>query len=299
MANIIAQYINGNYMVTLYDNGKKKRKTVDKYFNAFFPESIDCKITNCCPIGCPMCHEQSTPQGKHGRIMELDFINSLHPGTEVAIGGGAVTSHPKLIEFLNKLKEQKLIANITVNQLEFKKNKDLINYLVQNKLIYGLGVSFYDFDDAFWDNLIKSNDNVVVHLIAGIHGQDVFDYLASKNAKILILGYKNWGRGALLLQTKEREVINKKIEWLKDNLKNYIKKFQVVSFDNLAITQLHVRDILPSKVWQEFYQGDDGTHTMYVDCVKEEFAQTSTSVDRFPLLDNIDDMFHIVKEKKL
>ena len=169
---------------------------------------------------------------------------------------------------------------------------------MQNKLIYGLGVSFYDFDDTFWDNLIKSNDNVVVHLIAGIHGQDVFDYLARKNAKILILGYKNWGRGALLLQTKEREVINKKIEWLKDNLKNYIKKFQVVSFDNLAITQLHVRDILPPKVWQEFYQGDDGTHTMYVDCVKEEFAQTSTSVDRFPLLDNIDDMFHIVKEKK-
>ena len=31
--------------------------------------------------------------------------------------------------------------------------------------------------------------------------------------------------------------------------------------------------MLTDKEWQEFYQGDDGTMTMYVDGVKEEFAK--------------------------
>ena len=47
--------------------------------------------------------------------------------------------------------------------------------------------------------------------------------------------------------------------------------------------------------WNKFYQGDDGTHTMYVDLVKKQFAKTSTSTERYPLLSNIDDMFKIIK----
>ena len=47
--------------------------------------------------------------------------------------------------------------------------------------------------------------------------------------------------------------------------------------------------------WEEFYQGDDGTSTMYVDLVKKEFAKTSTSENRYKLLDNIEDMFSIIK----
>ena len=34
---------------------------------------------------------------------------------------------------------------------------------------------------------------------------------------------------------------------------------------------------------------------MYVDLVKQEFAKTSTSTERYPLLSNIDDMFKIIK----
>ena len=77
-----------------------------------------------------------------------------------------------------------------------------------------------------------------------------------------------------------------------------MSKFKVVSFDNLAIKQLDVKNILTDNEWQEFYQGDDGTMTMYVDGVKQQFAMTSTSPTRYDLLDNIDDMFKIVKEEK-
>lgn len=243
------------------------------------------------------CHEQSTPNGDHGDIMHAEFINKLRKGTEMAIGGGAVTSHPDLVPFLKKLKDIGVIPSITVHQKEFIGNFDLIDMLVKEKLIYGLGISFSSFDDEFWNKVIKNNPNVVVHLIAGIHGGDVFDYFAKKNAKILVLGYKDFGRGHILLE-KANGLIKAQLNWLKTNLKSIMHHYKVISFDNLAIEQLDVKNILTQSEWNEFYQGDDGTHTMYVDLVKEQFAKTSTSKVRYDLLDNINDMFKVIKEEK-
>lgn len=294
---LIERYKNGNAIITLFDDGTRIIETPDnEEINLEFPLSMDCKITNSCPYGCAACHEKSIPNGKHGNIMEAKFIDRLHKGTEIAIGGGAVTSHPQLIPFLEKLKTIGVVPSITVNQREFKDNFELINKLVEDNLIYGLGVSFNSFDNEFWDKVIKSYPNLVIHLIAGIHGKDVLDYLTDKNAKILILGFKDFGRGHDLLQTSLKNEIEAKINWLKDNLKSYISKFKVVSFDNLALRQLSVKNILTDKEWAEFYQGDDGTATMYVDLVNEQFAKTSTSVQRYELKDTIEEMFNIIKE---
>lgn len=293
---LLARYKNGNYTVTIFDDGTKIRENDLDFFEADYPESMDCKISNNCPYGCRFCHEKSTPDGKHGDIMNAEFIDKLRPGTEMAIGGGAVTGHPDLIPFLKKLKSIGVITSITVNQREYKDNFDLVNRLVEEKLIYGLGVSFTSFDDKFWDNVIKNNPNLVVHLIAGIHGGDVFDYFANKGAKILILGYKDFGRGHDLLE-KASAIIQVQIDWLKNNLQDLLSKYAVISFDNLSIEQLDVKSMLTDEQWKEFYQGNDGTHTMYVDLVKKQFAKTSTSTERYPLLSNIDDMFKIIKEE--
>ena len=290
---LLGKYQNGNYEVRIYEDGTKIRENDLDFLDADFPESMDCKITNRCPVSCPMCHEKSTPDGKHGDIMNAEFINKLRPGTEMAIGGGAVTGHPDLIPFLKKIKSIGVIPSITVNQREYKDNFDLVNRLVEEKLIYGLGVSFISFDDEFWDKVIK-NKNVVVHLIAGIHGGDVFDYFTNKGAKILILGYKDFGRGHDLLE-RASAIIQLQIDWLKNNLQDLLSKYDVISFDNLAIEQLDVKSVLTDEQWKEFYQGDDGTHTMYVDLVERQFAKTSTSTERYPLLNNIDDMFKIIK----
>lgn len=292
----LAHYQNGNYTVTIFDDGTKIRENDLDFFEADYPESMDCKISNNCPYGCRFCHEKSTPDGKHGDIMNAEFIDKLRPGTEMAIGGGAATGHPDLIPFLEKLKARGVIPSITVNQKEYKNNFDLVNKLVNEKLIYGLGVSFSSFDDEFWDEVITTNSNLVVHLIAGIHGGDVFEYFKNKNAKILVLGFKDFGRGHDLLE-KAEGVINVQLNWLKNNLKSLMDKYSVISFDNLAIKQLEVQKILTAEQWNEFYQGDDGTHTMYVDLVKQEFAKTSTSTERYPLLSNIDDMFKIIKRR--
>ena len=290
---ILSRYKNGNAMIILFDDGTRIIDFPDdEKLNVDYPLSMDCKITNKCPMGCPMCHEKSTPNGEHGDIMNAEFIDKLHKGTEMAIGGGAVTSHPDIIPFLKKLKQLGVIPSITVHQKEFENNKELIKQLVDDKLIYGLGVSFFNQNDETWDELRKY-PNTVVHLINGIHNQDVFDYLANKNMKILILGYKDFGRGHDLLYNDN--TIEDRKNWLNEHLKDYIDKFKVVSFDNLAIRQLNVSNILNKEEWDEFYQGDDGTATMYVDLVKKQFAKTSTSETRFDLLDNIEDMFNIIR----
>ena len=293
---ILKQYKNGNVDITIDDNGTRVYENEERIFDFEFPMSMDCKITNQCPMGCPMCHEMSTPDGENGNILDIEFINGLHEGTEIAIGGGAVTSHPDLIPFLEKLKSKGIIPSITVHQKEYLKNEDLIDYLVENKLIYGLGISFAEFDDEFWSKALK-NPNVVVHLIAGLHGGDVFKYFTEKNAKILILGYKDFGRGHDF-KKKANTIINIQIRWLKNNIKELMSKYDVISFDNLALSQLEIKKVLTDEQWKVFYQGDDGTSTMYVDLVKQEFAATSTSVQRYPLLSNIEDMFKIVKTQK-
>lgn len=292
---LLDKYKNGNAEIMLFDNGTRVIEYPDdEKLNVAFPLSMDCKITNKCPMGCPMCHEKSTPNGEHGDIMNAEFINKLHKGTEMAIGGGAVTGHPDLVPFLEKLKQIGVRPSITVHQKEFEENEELINHLIKNQLIYGLGVSFSVKNDELWSKIIKYQ-NAVVHLINGIHGQDVFDYFSNKGVKILILGYKDFGRGHDLLNTKMNEIIENKKKWLNENLKEYIEKFKVVSFDNLAIEQLDVKNILSEKQWNEFYQGDDGVSTMYVDLVKKEFGRTSTAVERFTMLDNIEDMFNIIR----
>ena len=121
--DLLGEYKNGNYVVAIYEDGTKIRYTEHDKFIPEFPESMDVKITNYCDMNCPWCHENSTSNGRHGDILHADFINSLRPFTEVAIGGGNPLSHPDLPVFLERLKQKNIIANITVNQRHFLDNK--------------------------------------------------------------------------------------------------------------------------------------------------------------------------------
>ena len=44
--------------------------------------------------------------------------------------------------------------------------------------------------------------------------------------------------------------------------------------------------------------GDDGQYTMYIDMVNRKFAKNSIAETRYDLLDNIDDMFTVVKNER-
>ena len=290
------RYQNGNYTITIdTKDGTKIRENDLDFFRADFPESMDVKITNCCDMGCPMCHENSTKYGLHGDIMSEVFIDKLNPYTELAIGGGNPLEHPDLVPFLEKCKKLKLIPSMTVNQVHFMKNKNFLKDLADQKLIYGLGISLVRVTNDFIDT-VKEFPNAVIHVINGIVTPLELECMAGEGLKILILGYKQFRRGEKLYQ-EQGEQIEETKSWLYKKLPQVISEgwFEVVSFDNLAIKQLDAQRLMSNEDWDQFYMGDDGSATMYVDMVNREFAKSSTSTERYPLEDDIIAMFEKIR----
>jgi len=95
---LLGEYQNGNVHTQIFDDGTKIRETEDDEFRPAFAENMDIKICNRCTnpltggVMCPMCHEGSTPNGKLGDILNEKFIDTLHPYTEAALGGGDIFS---------------------------------------------------------------------------------------------------------------------------------------------------------------------------------------------------------------
>jgi MoaA/NifB/PqqE/SkfB family radical SAM enzyme len=289
---------NGNYTMYLdLETGTKIRKNDLDFFDPEKPESMDIKITNKCDMGCAFCHENSTPAGLHGDIMNLKFIETLLPYTELAIGGGNPLTHPDLIPFLEKCKALKLVPSMTINQYHFMKPEyeELIDKLVNEKLIYGLGVSLTNASDEFI-NKIKKYPKAVIHIINGVQSLNQVKKLYDHNLKVLILGYKMFRRGI--------DYFSEAVDIIKNDYYNELgemtKHFDVVSFDNLALKQLEVKRLLTEDEWNEFFMGDDGTHTMYIDCINKQYARSSTAPieDRKLLLDDIKPMFDYIKSLK-
>lgn len=294
---ILGSYKNNDYTCTMFSDGTKIRWNDKDSFNPIKPESIDLKITNMCNMECGMCHENSTPDGKHGDILNLPFIDTMFPYSEVAIGGGNPLTHPDLIEFLERLKERKIVASMTVNQVHFMHNIDLLKELTDKKLIYGLGISYIGGRHKNCIDAIKQFPNAVVHVINGIVHMDSLEALAHNDLKILVLGYKEFRRGKTLY-----DECGSQINYLKAQFYDLLPKmvddgwFKCISFDNLAIKQLEPKRLMTEEDYKSFFMGMDGEYTMYVDAVNRQFAKSSVSTERYDLMDDIADMFNVIKD---
>lgn len=302
------QYVNGNYLVEINkNNGTKIRTAPSNSYEAEFPENIDIKITNWCDMGCAFCHENSNIEGKHANLFTDQIqrlLNSLRLGTELALGGGKVTSHPHLEELLHSLKRRGIFANITIHQKEYSHNWEKIQRWIKEDLVKGVGISWSRDHEFQIDSEYAATkyDNVVLHTIAGITTLDDYKYISESTkgkAKVLILGYKDFRRGS-----KYKEAFNDRIEnnikELKEGLPELFNLFSVVSFDNLALNQLNPKSLLTEKQWETYYQGQDSNHTMYIDLVTMTYAGHSTTPEneRFNLLEsslNIKDIFKQIK----
>lgn len=290
----IGFYKNGNYFVCILEDGTKIRQTEADEFIPSFAENTDVKITSKCGIGCSFCYEGCSNRGKHGDLFKYNFINQLHPYTEMALNGNDL-DHPQLEKFLEFLKSKQVFANITIHQNQFLSNIEKVRYLASKKLVHGIGVSYNSYSEDFIQK-VKEFPNAVLHTINGILTKEDIENLKGKDLKVLILGYKNLGRGkSYLIDNSEKIKTNQ--EYLYNELPNLSKEgFKVLSFDNLAIEQLNVRRILSPDDWNEFYMGDDGKYTFYIDMVDGKFAKNSLSQDRYNIGDKtIDEMFNIIR----
>lgn len=291
--DILKIYKNGNSKVVLFSDGTKIRRTEDDEFDLEYPESMDCKISNRCKMGCPMCHENSVPNGQLADLRNTPFVDTLLPGTEIALGGGSVFEHPDLEYFLTKLRDHGIFASFTVHQQEFMDNYKMIKKFVNNQLVNGIGISFHTQNTDFIKK-VQNFPNAVLHTINGITESKDYLWLQEQNLKILILGYKEFRRGIANYAEHKNQIESNK-QWLSANVISLLPHFAAVSFDNLAIQQLNIKQQLPDDTWEEFYMGDDGSATFYIDLVEKEYARSSISTNRKPITDDVRTMFADIK----
>lgn len=302
---------------------------IQKYFPILvIPESCDTKITDYCDAGCAYCHENSTKKGKHSDLNQLlNLTMNLPKGCELAIGGGNPLSHPDLIRVLRILKSRGIICNLTMNQFHIRDvvYRSLLKYLLHEKLIHGLGISvnddivknhshyireYYknsksvyntenekltnlDLDFSYLQELQDVSPNVVYHMINGVNDIHSIQKLPSnkktKTLKVLVLGYKTFGRG------EKFKIINSELNdsfyiW-KTMLSWYLRydkktnpyvqiencKDIIMSFDNLSLDQLNLKRFFTEKEFSRYFMGDDGSHTFFMDIVENQYCKSSTT----------------------
>jgi organic radical activating enzyme len=271
-----------------------------------YPLSVDIKITDRCNNGCPYCYESSTPEGCDGDEKIIELIKALPKETEVALGGGNPLESGLLEAILWNCNVN---LSFTINQRDmdslfskdwFKKSykekegsslRDYIN-------LRAVGVSVSQVDDETVEKLLalQKKFQTVVHVVAGVITLKELKKLYGKTKRLLILGYKQCGRGEEYLSPAVKERISR----LADSIEEISKHFEIVAFDNLAIEQLNVKKLVSDSEWERLYQGEEGEFSMYIDAVKGEYAASSYSKERHRIEQgmSIKEMFENIRREK-
>ena len=272
------EYQNGNCLVTLAEDGTKTR-TWEGEASPEFPESIDVKITNQCDGGCSFCHESSTVAGRHGDISWLhQRLLKLPAGIELAIGGGNPLAHPELFAMLDICKRRGWIANVTALNMHVLRQEAFLVKLLSERYIHGLGISSsYDYFITSYPGLSMFRDRIVYHAIAGVtkvmHVLKAAQLL-DRPVHFLVLGYKRFGFGKKYFTEEVAASLDEWRYWIGTLMRSQAK----ISFDNLALEQLGVREKVTPGAWSRGFMGHDGEFTMYIDAVTRTYARSSTSV---------------------
>lgn len=228
----------------------------------------------------------------HGDVDKaLELLKALPTGVEVAIGGGDPLSHPEFERFVRGIRAYGLIPSVTVNGRHFEQHREVLERLTGEGQLFGVGVSFSkEHGLPRWDY-----PHMVLHLIAGVDHPSVLDE-AKQRMKVLLLGYKRFGRGAKLFEVRTKEVQDTLAAWYRELF--VVAQNHHLSFDNLAIDQLKPERLFKDPAaYQQQYMGPEGQFSMYIDAVTETFALSSYSAERFAW-SNMRDMFAQVRQRE-
>ena len=297
----LGNYKNGNYTVTIYDDGTKVRETNDDKFIPNFAECIDVNLSYKCNVGCKFCYLNCNPRGREADLKSentLKFLDSLKPYTEIALNLNNYEMKG-LKYFLTEAKKRNIIANVTVNIKII--DLDYLLDLKKDNLIHGIGVSISDFNNLDKELILRLSeiDDVVFHLVAGIvTANDMLKLSEIADLKVLILGYKNIGKGETLLKNNFNIINN--INLIKNNINGLKNFFKVMSFDNLAVKQLNLKERFKD-IFDDYYMGDDGQFTYYVDLVYNTFSKSSLDKNTIFKMQDFDydstKMFQFIRER--
>ena len=277
---MIHTYKNGNAVVSIDNDGSRVVEYEDT-LQLDFPLNIDIRTSTKCAFGakadgtpgfCSFCHESAKQNGSECDYEKLkNKILDLPKGIELAIGANQLTDN--LYEFLYWAKCQGYICNVTINQGHIKRDMSMIKNAIDIGIIKGLGISYRS--GLKWDAppSILDYENTVFHVIAGIDTFAEVEALAEMGVKkILILGEKDFGFNVGHVDLNSRK--HREWFWWVHKL---FSKFDVVSFDNLALEQLRLQRFFTNENWEVF---NNQEHSFYINAVDGYYAPSSRSNDK-------------------
>ncbi|MBD2201584.1 hypothetical protein H6G33_09515 [Calothrix sp. FACHB-1219] len=277
---LLKRYQNGNVLVSLYKDGTRHLE-YEGTLELEYPLNIDITVSSRCSNGidprtgkaiCSYCHVSARRDGVEGdyKVLKKRLL-PLPRGIELAIAVNEFTK--RLMEFLEWANEIGFVVNLTVNQIHLPKYKGYINWLINQDIVKGLGISYrkgYESNNVLF---LLEYENTVLHCIAGL--DNINTILESPYNKVLILGYKNLGLGKEFYDLDPLSIERNIREWQMWLPKLFGKK--IVSFDNLAIEQLNVKRFFSKRSWEVFYQMEE---SIYIDTVEGIYSPSSRDVDK-------------------
>lgn len=281
---------NGNYKILILEDGTKIRFNHEKELRPEMPECIDMTVSTRCDIGCEFCYLGCGKDGKDAKF-DWELMDQIPMYTELAINVNSITQEG-LEEFLIHMSERKVLVNITVNSKLIADDKSFkfINEWLAKKYIRGVGISINKYDKHVVKKINALNyryhNCCVIQCIAGVVDLMNWAALLWSGVGVLILGYKNIGRG----KKYHDEKVDKNIRDLRCGIKLYYDAMKndeyfrapLIAFDGLSIKQLGIHDILTDAEFDSLYSGNEGAYTFYYNAVDDTYAVSSISEDHVP-----------------
>lgn len=291
----LAAYQNGNAEVIIYKDGTRKVSwEEDEKLALEYPLNLDIRVSTKCAFGadkegkpgfCGFCHESASQFGKECDYSALlaKLGDNLPRGIELAIGSNNLTKD--LIKFIKAVNQLGFIVNLTVNMGHIQRDREELHKLLDKGFVKGLGVSYRK---GFWNPYIASllkpyRDQIIFHVIAGIDSvEDIANFRKQLRecyfgGKLLVLGEKDFGFHKDKPKSSERM-----LEWQSWAVENLPEDNEVpweltwcaIGFDNLAVEQLQLQELVEDDLWNKVYQGE---HSFYINAVEQTFSTSSRS----------------------
>ena len=299
---------NGNYWILFLKDGTKVRFNDQNSLIPDHPECIDLTISTYCKNNCPFCYMSCSSNGRMVDPYSRDLdklLEEIPAGTELAINCNSLdyTTLNLFTKFLEKInKENKFFINVTIHENDFITHHETLQEFQKLEYIHGIGVSISNrskFNDQvaidnqihylnLLANIINGMDNIVLHIIPKLVDFDIVGKVLIQrlhSPKLLMLGYKEMGRGLDLLS--EEEIRNQSIRldvWKDIVYKLYTNKFPsklVLSFDGLALKEFNIRNMVSEDEFNILYAGNEGAYSMYIDLPNRKYARSSLETEHF------------------
>lgn len=277
------EYKNGNAIIKIASDGTRSVEYTDNELKLDYPLNIDIRVSNRCSFGmkadgslglCTFCHEEAKVDGKECNYKILkNKLDELPKYIELAIGANFISD--EFVDFLQWCKSKEFICNLTINQGHLKRDIFKLLELIENKLIYGLGISYRGSLNWNVPQEILDYEHTVFHVIMGIDTFDEVMLLKNKGVKkVLILGEKDFGFNSGRVDLKSLN--HKQWKWWVFKL---FDQFDVVSFDNLALEQLILQRFFTKKEWDLIYQEENSFYINAVDGYLSLSSRSEFKVD--------------------